>query len=174
MTNQSQALADKPGPDDELMSSFPSDAFLEKYFGVDLSVTGPGGHTLTLFNYLRGLFFFGMVYAPYKFIREDDWLGDGVTNKFTFESGRLSQQTKIALVGKINIDHVVTDAETFERELFAEMKAQFELGRLRNIDSWWEWFATEDSIGVKLTPDANPTGGNRPRRTFQEILDQTD
>lgn len=173
MNTQNELLGDQVGPDDELMSSFPSAAFLEKYFIEDMLLTSPpthGNRSQLLYHFIREQFFFGLVYAPYILIREEDWLAGGVSHKYAFEHGLLSAHSKFILEDRLVYEPTMPQVEVYEQELFNEMKAQFELGRLRNIDPWWEWFATEDSIGVRLTPDANPKGGNRPKRTLKEIL----
>ncbi len=58
---------------------------------------------------------------------------------------------------------------TTEAALCREFIAQYHQRALHQ-DEWWEWFTEGDSIGVRLKPDANPHGGNEPRRTLEEFF----
>ena len=163
----------KQAVDNELKSSFPSDEFLQKYFTDDELFTSPpayGSRTQSLYSMIRELFFLALVYAPYKHIREQDKANTGITSQFVFVERRLSDQAKLMLFDSVDYTPSTSTVEVFEHQLFAEMEAQFKLGNLPNVDSWWEWFVIEGTIGIRLTPEANSVGGNRPVRSLSEMF----
>lgn len=164
----------KAGSDATLKASFPSDTFLQKYFGQDQSRTSPpayGGRPQRLYSTVRAQFHFVLVYAPCVLIRQEDRKRQKISTKFVYQDGHLSEKSTSLLIDRLLLEPNEPNLEAYERDLLAELKEQFAHGRLRNIDWWWQWFVTDDNIGIKLTPDANRYGGNQPQRTLRELLD---
>lgn len=153
----------------EYISSFPSDELLARYFGADTVIdTLKGGKPTTLYDQVRYLYDTHIRVEAMRMIRHADGTGELVKPIVVFDKDGCAPWLRELL-----IEQQVYFYEQFESELAAEFKEQFTHGRLYAPD-WWEWFVTGDIIGVRLAPGMKPRGGNRPKRSLDEVFGRVD
>ncbi len=156
--------------------TFPSDAFLKKYYGrnrrlkrVFMDTLLPFlGHREGLYQYLRDKFDFVLRTGAMHLIRMADRDEHGFENIYVFKDYHCSDWVRAALE---DCDLAVELTLEAEAELCAEFCEQFRTGAFYE-DSWWHWFTEDGTIGICVCPEALQTGGNRTR-TLEEFMQES-
>ena len=158
-------------------ATFPSDAFLKKYYGknrrlkrVLLDTLLPfRGHWEGLYPYLRDQFDMVLRTSAMHLIRLADREEKGFENILVFEDYHCSAWVRALLETNDLAAELSLDAEA---ELCAEFIQQYSTGAFYE-DGWWKWFAEDGTIGITVNSDALQSGGNRTR-TLEEFIHESD
>lgn len=147
---------------------FPSDTFMLSHFGPDCptSVTlRKTGKPLMLYSCIRRELDGCVRSHTMRMMRRIiDEKGGAFQGVYVVKYGRLRPWIETSLY-RAGFD--------FSHEAKIQLAQQL-LDYYRNApfyhDDWWIWHLTENSLGAKLAPHANPQGGNRPKRTLSELF----
>ena len=162
---------------DAYRSTFPSEAFLKKYYGqnrrlkrVLMDTLFPFlGHREGLHQYLRHRFDSVLRTGTMHLIRQADRAEHGFENIYVFKEYHCSDWVRAAFESYDLATELTLDAEA---ELCIEFCDQFRTGAFYE-DSWWQWFVEDGTIGIAVCPEALQTGGNRTR-TLEEFMQESD
>lgn len=151
----------------EYESDFPSNALLRKYFGRNRKLTvrlDVGNVARSSHSILRQKFDDALRVVPELILKRMDQASEGFVPIKVFDNGACHEVARFWL-SDIGIDLT----PEMESALCDEFIAHYQRAPFRH-GTWWEWFVEERTIGARITADANPQGGNRPRRTLKEVL----
>lgn len=154
-----------------MWNEFPDSNFLRRYYGRNLPLP------------LRGLFKqwvwpheeiqreFGTVLftGPKHLMAASDYAQTGFETIYTFKDGQLSSWASMILEDRGLLAPLTAEAQS---ELFKAISESYNAGGFPNFPDhdWWHWVLTEDSLYTELLPEANPLGGNIPRRSAADIF----
>lgn len=155
-------------------SSFPSDEWLQKYFGTDVAAAGkPHPHwdeiSTTLYTELRHDFDTTLAYSPHRILKDMDGCDKGFSLVYVFKDGTPAEWIDSVLESYgLN---TILPPEAF-RELCGELIAHYQAGAFFT-DDWWEWRTEDNSIWVEIRPEAL-VNGRIKRRTLADLLETKD
>ncbi len=141
-----------------LIETFPSDAFMEKYFGEDPVIEG-----FDHITFYRDLFEMTLHTGPRHWMRTCCKSGD-LAAIYLFKDGACTPQTRENLQEKLDLPPEA------DAELCTEFIQHYAEGHLVS-DCWWRWKATEDSIWMEVIPEKIAEGYPK-RRTLSELFPQ--
>lgn len=146
---------------EEYRNTFPSDRLLEMYFATDTPLfTLRNGAGVSLHDEIRYTYDTCIRAQVMLRIRSADMHGGPIEPIILFAKGVCAPWLRDHLT-----EHGLYFHGLYEFELYSEFRTQLERAPFY-ADNWWEWFMTDDTIGIRLVPGANPNGGNQPRRTL--------
>lgn len=150
------------------VGKFPTQAFLEQHFGPnrETGVTFNGTYIpIMTHEYLQREFDGCLRTATMRIMRQViDKRGIRFQGIRLVKDGRLRSWAIRSLEREFG-----AFPESSYTQLAQELIAYYNNTPFRH-DSWWEWFVTENSLGARTAPHANPAGNNRPRRTWEDFL----
>jgi len=150
-----------------MIADFPSTAFINKYYGFSIQMTPRGLPDIKVMRHtdIRRANQYVCINGPRHLIRKVDRAGEPLEPIYVFKDGELSGWAKETLIRKDMLPRTPSEL----RELLNELSSLLTLETPLH-DPWWEWFYSGGSVGVRITPEANPNGGNQPRVSLKELL----
>ena len=148
-------------------TTFPSDDFLNKYYGKDYAVAGNPHRAeidTRLFREIRRLFDGVLLCGPGHFMSASE---PDFERVYVFENGLFASWVDPVLVDRSPESALPLEAQ---RELCEEFIQHYFAGAFHQRE-WWQWRVDGDSIWIEVIPEALVDG--RPRRkTLDELFDE--
>ena len=151
-------------------SCFPSEKFLQKYFGDDKIVEGNSHRAeidTALYPLLRDVFDLVLLNGPVQLLKLQNRSGEEFQSVYIFS---VFKPTPWVLEELADRYIAINPDSKMSRELCAECMVQVAL--MPPPHSWWRWQISLDSIWVEVIPEAIAAGKNK-RRTLAELLKRT-
>ena len=149
--------------------NFPSDVFLQKYLGNDLSITcNPHRAEIdtTLYVAVRRIFDGVMHCGPKYLLKKTE---PNFTPIYVFKGGEVADWVDPALESRGLMTELSGKAFA---ELCDEFIKHFRAGAFHQR-GWWQWKAAGRSIWIEVIPE-KLVGGMTPRKSLKDLLKEFD
>lgn len=150
--------------------SFPSDSFLQTYFGEGTIVAGNphrGEINTSVYTLIRDEFDLVLLTGPVYMLKDQNRSGEEFQSIYIFKD---SQPTPWVLEQLADRCIAMNPDSEMSQALCAECIVLQALAPPPH--SWWQWQVSSDSVWIEVIPEAIAAGKNK-RRTLSEVLKET-